>query len=164
MAFLLKERKLNQSSFADLLRTKPQVIQTYISGRSKPPLEELLHWCETLKLSKLESEKMRWLALESYTPTVVWEKIAGLDLDVASLRQEKVELGAQLTESRAEAANLRSKSAQLQAESAHLHAEFDKLNAETAQLRAETAELRRQRDDLAAKIAELTKRMTRIDG
>lgn len=120
MSFLLKERKLNQSSFADLLRIKPQVVQTYISGRSKPPLEELSHWCETLKLSKAESEKMRWLALESYTPSVVWEKIAALDLDVANLRQEKVELSAEIGKLRADNAGLRGERDNLAAKIAEL--------------------------------------------
>lgn len=96
MAFLLKERRLNQSTFADLLRVKPQVIQTYISGRSKPPLDELLNWCEVLKLPRQESERMRWLALESYTPTAVWEKINGLELSVAQMSEERIRLTQQI--------------------------------------------------------------------
>lgn len=113
MAFLLKERKLNQSSFADLMRVKPQVIQTYLSGRSKPPLDEMIHWCEVLKLPKHESERMRWLALESYTPSAVWEKIASLEAALTEMDQERVRIRAQLAQSEQERIRITSQFAEI---------------------------------------------------
>lgn len=75
---LLEREKLSQYRFAELIGSQQQSIGAYLVGRTKPPLEDLKIWGDVLHLSQEERESFMWLALETYTPTVVWEKVQKL--------------------------------------------------------------------------------------
>lgn len=96
--FMLKQRRLNQSTFADLVGEKPPVINQYATGRSKPPLNSLDRWADALRMNTTDRWRFHWLALEAYTPRAVWDRIVEMEASLASLEQTRVELAGKLLE------------------------------------------------------------------
>lgn len=77
--FLLEKNGLSEADLASRLRIAPGQVNQYINGRSKPPIGELSAWAEALRCTGDEAERLSWLALEPWTPAMVWAKIRRLE-------------------------------------------------------------------------------------
>lgn len=80
--------KLTARELARMLRTKHQLISYYLSGRSKVPLALLPRLTEALNLNAKQAAEFQWLALEAYTPAVVWARIVDLEKRIAALEAQ----------------------------------------------------------------------------
>lgn len=77
--FLLRRTGLSQREFADRVHLSEGAVSHYIVGRYRPPVELLDQWADALALRGQEREQFKWLALETYTPSVVWDRVCGLE-------------------------------------------------------------------------------------
>jgi transcriptional regulator with XRE-family HTH domain len=98
LQWLITRKGLNQSTFAEQAGLQQQMVHVYLQGRSKPPLNQLHKWVEVLGLEGEERETFLWLANETYTPPVVWDRVKALEKSLATSEAELVKLRAQLSE------------------------------------------------------------------
>ncbi len=96
--FAMDRAKLNHSKFADLCGEMQQSIHQYVTGRTKPPLEKLGKFAEVLKLNRADTERFIWLGHQSYTPSVVWERLAKLEDLLTTMETEVTGLRSQLAD------------------------------------------------------------------
>ncbi len=94
--FAMDRAKLNGSTFADASGESPQSIHQYVTGRNKPPIERLAKYAEILKLNRDDAERFIWLAHQSYTPTVVWDRLSKLEDLLTTMEAELIGLRGKL--------------------------------------------------------------------
>ena len=109
--YLLRNRGINQTDFADKLDIPRNSLHQWLSGRSKPPITDLDRWVAVMRLSDTDADRFRWLALESYTPSEVWAKLQRLEATVDDLGDKLRKIALERDEIREHLVRLRDKMA-----------------------------------------------------
>lgn len=105
----IDRHKMTHSEFAERAGTSQPVIHTYITGRSKPQLNDLDRWCDVLELKGREREQFVWLAHEAHTPAVVWEQVSKLQRLLLAAEAAQADVAAEFAALKAEVTDLRLK-------------------------------------------------------
>lgn len=90
MWFHIKRLQLNASAFAARVGISQQAMHAYISGKVRPPVDDLPKWAEALGLTALERDQMTEAAYESHTPALIWERLLDLRRQLDSERATKI--------------------------------------------------------------------------
>jgi multidrug resistance efflux pump len=125
--------------FAYQAGVSQQMLHAYITGRSKPPLDSLEHFCGILKLNDADRQQFVWLAQQPYTPSLVWERLTQCEerlreasAQLANAEQEVVRVRTQLAEVVAELTGAQKDTLGLAAKLAEVQSEFLALSAQVA--------------------------------
>ncbi len=97
--YCLDRSGTSQYLFSDLVEETQPSINQYLTGRSKPPIEKIVKYADVLKLNKDDRERFIWLAHQSYTPTVVWDRVIKLENLVTSMESKISRLEQQMVDS-----------------------------------------------------------------
>ena len=79
LEFHLKRKRLTGQAFARLVGRSQQVVHSYQTGKTKPPLELLREWTGKLAMTPMEREQFITAGYEAWTPGVVWAKLLELE-------------------------------------------------------------------------------------
>jgi transcriptional regulator with XRE-family HTH domain len=79
LEFHLKRKRLTGQAFALLIGKSQQVVHTYQTGKSRPPLDLVREWAERLGMTPHERDQFVTAAYEAWTPAPVWAKLVELE-------------------------------------------------------------------------------------
>jgi transcriptional regulator with XRE-family HTH domain len=127
--YAMKRAGLSQRSLAAALGEPVPSVNAWVSGKTRPPLEDLETWADALRLSGEERAQFRWQALEGYCHEEVWERCRDLERQLADAAVRGSTIATELSELRAHCGDLRSKLADARGQIAELSAQIDKLRA-----------------------------------
>ena len=135
-----RRRGWDQIEAADRLGVSQQMLSAYVTGRTRPPVERLGEWADTLRLSQEERRTWLWQALESHTPAVIWERLRDAETALLDLAAQRDDLASQISQIRAELGEALAHRDRLAAELREAQADTAALAADMAALRAQVAQ------------------------
>jgi transcriptional regulator with XRE-family HTH domain len=77
--FHLKRLGLSASAFAERANRSQQAIHSYLSGRARPPLDQVPIWAAMLGLQGAERERFVSAAAEAHVPQLIWRRLQELE-------------------------------------------------------------------------------------
>ena len=82
----LARRLMTQEQLAERLEVAQTTVSGWLRGVRRPPLDIVPGIAQALRLTPAESDAFSFLACESYTPRMIWERLVDLEAELASLR------------------------------------------------------------------------------
>lgn len=79
LEFHLKRLRLSASAFATRVGRSQQIVNAYLVGRAKPPLDQMEIWAAMLSLRGAEREQFVLAAYEAWTPERIWRRLLELE-------------------------------------------------------------------------------------
>ncbi len=77
--FHLRRLGWSASGFAEKAHRSQQAIHSYLSGRARPPLDQVPIWAAMLGLQGAERDRFVAAAAEAHVPPLIWKRLQELE-------------------------------------------------------------------------------------
>jgi transcriptional regulator with XRE-family HTH domain len=77
--FHLQRKRMSGQRFAHLVGISQQMVHSYATGKTRPPLDLVPQWANKLELNRGEASQFLEAAFEAHTPEPIWARLVALE-------------------------------------------------------------------------------------